>query len=255
MLRLRAGSGLGDSIYLRPIADYFISHGDAVTVMSNHPDVFIGSGAKVEPFSRNNIDKLAHYAAARFNTKTTQFQDMCERVGVKVALNFDWKIRNAELVECIKKNANGRKIIMVHGGREPFGRSDGYGMEILPERSVFKIALNALNDCYRVGVGKGKVIYSLPADLDLHDKTSVSDLLDIGMISDGVISQCAFPIPIAESFDKPLMVVWSNKGLRSEDKVIASVAPQKILSKQSSKFIVDNWARDAIVSACKEWLV
>lgn len=245
-MRLRGGSGLGDSVYLRPIVDHLVKT-QPVTVMSNFPDVFIGSGAKVESFNRSNIDILAHYSEERGRQDSTQYADMLRRAKLSaIPLSFDWKVRNPALTERIRFLAGGKPIIVLHGGRPPFGRSDGLGKEILPSRQAFLAAISVLDDCFTVRIGKGPKNYDLPASLDLYDQTSVSDLLDLVKMSDGVVTQCGYPIPMAECFDKPLLAVWAAKGLEVLNPTIASVTPRKILSKHTSEFVMDSWPLERI---------
>ena len=247
-VRVRGGSGLGDSVYLRPVVDYLIGAGEKVTVLSFFPDVFIGAGCEVEPFNKSRIDVLAHYSLDRQNQNSTQWQDVlrCAKLPADVPLRFTWNIRNRKLVDGIKGAAAGRKIIMVHGGRAPFGRTDGVGMEILPERAAFETVLGELRDCFTVRVGLGNQLYPLPADLDLSDRTTVSDLCDLFTACDGVVTQCGWPIPLAECFDKPVLAVWSARGLVSVQPIIASITPAKILCKPTSSYAMDDWSQQRI---------
>ena len=103
------------------------------------------------------------------------------------------------------------------------------------------MVLEEMDCCYRVRIGRGYQLYPLPVDLDLNDKTSVSDLLDLGSICDGAVGQCSYIIPLAELFDKRLMIVWASKGLASQDMIIKTVTPEKILSKQTSQYVIDDW--------------
>lgn len=247
--RIRGGSGLGDAVYLRPVAEHFVRQGFDVYVLSIHEDVFIGSGAKAMMFEKQLAHVVAHYAHARTVLTTTQYQDMLQSAQLPkdLPLKFDWPVRNTALIEHLKKRAAGRKIVVVHGGRHPFGRSDGLGMEILPERSGFDSVLGHLNGRhFKVRVGKGSTFYNLPSDMDLHDKTTVSDVLDVIASCDGVITQCGFPIPMAEVFGKPVLGVWSARGLASKQAIVPTVTPKKILTALTSTFIVDNWDSDSI---------
>ena len=253
MKRIRGGSGLGDSVYLRPVVDYFIRAGEPATVMSNFPDVFIGSGAKVEQFNRININVLAHYSLDRQNQNSTQFADMlrCAKLPPDVPLRFEWSVRNKALVDGVRAAAAGRPVIIVHGGRTPFGRTDGLGAEILPERAAFDVAVRALRECFTVRVGKGPSLYDIPARSDLTDRTSVSDLLDLIMNCDGVVTQCGYPVPMAECLGKPLLAVWSARGLQSPNPTIASITPAKILSAKTSRFVMDDWPEEQIVDVAR----
>jgi hypothetical protein len=245
--RVRGGRGLGDALYVRPVAEHFVRVGEQVTVYSDHEDVFIGSGARVERFTRDGCNVVAHYTHGKANPETNQWQDVCALAGTPgLALSFEWKIQRPDLVRDLKAMASGKPIIMINGGRAPMGRHDGYGFDMLPRREAFDVVLAALADCFTVEVGKGAELYPLSADVDLADRTSVADLLDIASISAGLVGQCSFMIPLAEALGKPLLCVWAAKGLTSKTEFIRQCTPQKILSKPTSRFVMDDWPADQI---------
>jgi hypothetical protein len=247
VLKIRGGSGLGDSIYVRPIAEHYARAGRDVTVMTNFPEVFRGVDVTVAPFTRVGTNVLAHYTAGKKRTTTNQWQDICisARVG-ELALSFKWEVQNKPLTQDLQAMAAGKPIVMVNGGRPPMGRVDGYAREMLPKRAAFDAVLAALDDCFTVEVGKGNEIYPLTADVDLADRTSTADLLDIASIASGLVGQCSFMIPLAEALDKPLLVVWASQGLVSGTEFIRQCTPQKILSKPSSRWVMDDWAKERI---------
>lgn len=254
MIRIRGGSGLGDSLYVRPVAEQFVRAGRQVTVMSDYPEVFSGAALRVEPFTRSGCNKIAHYSIRRNCPETNQWQDICISAGVEnLALSFRWEIKNTLLTRDLLAMAAGKPVVMVNGGRPPMGRADGYAREMLPTRDAFDAALLALEDCFTVEVGKGNEIYPLSADVDLADRTSPADLLDIASISAGLVGQCSFMIPLAEALDKPLLVVWAAQGLISGTEFIRQCTPQKILSKASSRYVMDNWPVEKIEEVAHEF--
>jgi hypothetical protein len=247
MKRVRGGSGLGDSLYIRPICDELMRRGDKVTALSNYPDVFIGSGVKVEPFSRDNIDVIAHYVEGKTNNKTNQWRDVCNRAKIDTEMKFAWAIRNHALIKRIRTEANGRKIIVIHGGRSPMGRRDGFAIDLMPTRDAFLSVIESLHGCLMVGIGStDDRKYEIPVDIDLADTTSVSDLLDMAYICNGMIAQCSFAVPMAECFDKPLLAIWSARAKSSNQEYIRTITPQKVLSKPGSTFIMDDWDKNKI---------
>lgn len=256
MKRIRGGAGLGDAIYLRPIAEHFISKGETVTACSNYPSVFSGLSMKTEPFDRFNIDVLAHYTVGKRRLGTNQWQDICSSAGVgAVSLKTKWEVKNAALIEHLRSEAAGRPLILVSGGRVPMARTDGFGMELLPKREAFEAALVGLGGCFLVQIGKAQQIYPLACDVDLNGSTSVADLLDLGASCDGVVGQCSFVIPLAEIFDKPLLIVWASAGLSpARHWYISSITPQKILSKASSNFVMDDLPLEKVELAARGWL-
>ncbi len=249
-MRIRTGRGLGDTIYLRPIVEHFISKGHQVTALVDYPQIFRGTGAKTEPFRRNMVEVVAHYVNGKSNPVTTQWHDMCVAAGIKhdLPLNFKWGIRNTELATRITQCAGDRPIVIVHGGRAPYGRTDGFGLELIPARHAFAEVLRSLDDCYRVLIGKDGQVYDLRnlVDVDLSGSTSIYDLLDLGVLCKGVVAQCSFAVPLAEVFDKPLLGVWATIGLESVDPYIRATTPRKILSKPTSLHVMDGWNTDMV---------
>lgn len=253
-VRARGGSGLGDSIYLRAIAEEVIRLGSEVTVFSDWPDVFIGSSARVEPFCRNRMDIVAHYIGGKTRAHTNQWEDICAASGVQAPLTFPWEVQNPALVARVMELAAGRHVVLVHGGREPMGRKDGFGRELLPRRDAFERVLAALADCFLVRIGAAPEIYPVPCHMDLNGGTSVSDLLDLGSSCAGIVGQCSFAIPLAEVFDRPFLGVWSSAGMRSREVWVRLVTPRKILSKPTSRAVVDDEAPEAITGKALDFL-
>lgn len=252
--RIRGGSGLGDSIYLRPIVEHFIAAGDRVQVMTHYPDVFLGTKAEVEPFGRNNINVVAHYSWAKSNMLTTQWDDICRNaLGRSLPLRFEWKPRNHRLVHALLEEAEGKPIIAVHGGRIPMGRTDGFGKEILPQRDAFLAVMKQLKHCYTVRIGqKNDEVYPIQTDRVLLG-TSVSDLFDVAVTCKGIVAQCSFAVPLAEVFDKPLLAVWAAAGLASPVAFVKQITPQKVLSKQTSWYVCDDWSCEKIEEHVHQW--
>jgi hypothetical protein len=248
---IRSGSGLGDSIYLRAIADRYLSMGNRVTVKTDYPELFAGTTVSIERFTRQGCNVVAHYSQRRDRPETNQWQDICMSAAVgPIPFAIKWAVLNRPLVNDIKAMAMGRPIVMVNGGRPPMGRTDGYGYEMLPKREAFDAVLAALSDCFTVEVGKGAELYPLTADVDLSDRTSPADLMDIASISRGLIGQCSFMIPMAECLDKPLMVVWAAAGLTSGTPFIRQCTPEKVLAKpESSRWVMDDWPNEKITEA------
>jgi len=251
-LRIRGGSGLGDALYLRPICEH-LARSRKVTVMSNFGDVFLDSGVDVEPFRRDRVDMVAHYVGGKHNPTTTIWQDICAHAGVNVPLAFEWHPRNKRLIRRLEQDAAGRPIVLVHGGREPMGRRDGFGIELLPHEHAFGAVVGALGECFKVRVGRGDVIYNFPCDLDLVNQTSVADVLDIAWASAGIVSMCGFPLPLAEALDKPALFVWSSRGLGSAHVFIHSVTPAKMLTKASSRYVLDSEPVEVLREAARSF--
>lgn len=252
-LRVRGGSGLGDSLYVRPIVQHLLHRGQRVTVATDYPGVFSGLDVNLERFNRTNMDIVAHYVTGKADPRTTQWQDICRSARLDVPLRFEWSVLNASLIADLRQRAGDRPVVLVHGGRAPMGRTDGFAHELLPCQRAFEAVLGALSDCFLVGIGNARPLYRLPVHTDLNGGTSVADLMDLASACDGLVAQCSFAVPLAEGFDKPLLAVWSAGGLTSGTPYISQITPQKVLSKPTSRFVVDEWTPDGIACATLAW--
>lgn len=253
-LSLRGGSGLGDAIYIQAIAKHLIGQGYTVEACSDWPDVFstLGPKVKVSPFRRTSITTLAHYSMRRGEKGTTQFQDCCiqARVPRDIPLKLDWMVRNGCLVDSLK--SDGRKIVLVQMPRAPFGRTDGFGLDLLPNWKRLQDAIDDLgSEVVKVQVGSGKAMHAFDGiDIDLTNRTSVTDLLDVASVADGFVGYCSFFVPLAECFDKPALLVWSSKGLRSSEYIIRQMMPEKVISKPSCcRYVIDDCTAHALTAA------
>lgn len=254
MKRIRGGSGLGDSLYLRPIVEALLARGEQITALTNYGDIFAGTDARVERYRRDPVDMIAHYVGGKRNPNTNIWQDITAAARIEAPLEFRWTRVNEELCRSVRQRAGGRPVILVHGGREPMGRRDHYGRELLPEEGAFRAALRGLEGCFTVRVGRDDELYRLPSSLDLFGKTSVSDLMDLAQLCDGVIGQCSFAIPLAEGFNKPALFVWAARGLCSANPFISTVTPVKMLSKPTSLAVMDDGQLGSIEKAARSVL-
>lgn len=113
-------------------------------------------------------------------------------------------------------------------------RDDGFFDVLKPDLDVFKRELDKIK-LPRVYVGKEKPL----VDVDYHPETSISDIVDIASLASEFFGQVSFIVPLAECFDKKLTCIWSSRGLKSDNWVINGITPRKILTKPTSKAILD----------------
>lgn len=247
VITMRGGSGLGDALYVRGVAEIMLRQGEQITVCSDYPDVFYGLDISVEPFRRTGINRLAHYALRKSIKETSQWADVCIQAGVTVEpMAINWTAKNPFLTHDIRHRAGSRPLVLVHGGVVPMGRKDGFGAEVLPLKRGFDVVLRGFADCYTVRVGRGKPAYDFHVDADLTDVTSVTDLIDLAQECDGIVGQCSYAVPLAEAFAKPAMFVWSQAGLDSKSQYVRQITPAKVLSRDSSMFVLDTWSDEQI---------
>jgi len=259
-ISVRSGkNGLGDALYLQSVVRHFVRQGYLVEACSRWPELFLPlkDSVKVVPFRRDRIDRIAHYSIRMLQkSNTDQFVDCCIQAEIKepVELKLDWEIiTNNVLVDFVKREAKGKPIVLVQLPREPMGREDGFARDLLPRPEAYQQAIRAISDrALIVQVGKGDSVYELKnIDIDLSDKTSISSLLDLALICDAMLGYVSYFVPLAESFDKKLLCVWSRKGLQSREEYLRRLTPHKIFHKRSCSAVMDDDSEDSIAKSAR----
>lgn len=256
-ISIRGGMGLGDAIYLQSVARHFVETGYRPEVCTAWPDVFRPLAGKVDlsPFRRDHIDRLAHYSL-RKREKTDQFLDMCRQAGIRedVDLRLDWVPSSTRIADDLR--GLGKPVVLVQMMREPMARTDGYGMELLPRRDALQAALDALRgQATLVLIGQGEPKERLNGiDVDLTNRLTVTGLIDLASRADAFLGFVSFIVPLAESFSKPALLVWSRRGLKSRTEYIRTITPEKILHRASSRYVFDDCPAGEIGEAARALL-
>ena len=228
---------MGDGLYLQGVARHLVEKGYKLEVCSSYPDLFrpLGDAVKVTAF-RRNADICAHYTMRKAQP-TNQWQDCCIQAGIKESVEFrlDWKA-TTRLVESDKP------IVCVLLPRIPMDRVDGFARELLPDRKAMQRMIDALRGKVTlVRIGSGVPLYEYDGiDIDLANRTSVSELIDVASQANGFLGYCSFVVPLAESLNKPAVFLWARQGLKSKTPFIRQITPTKILSKESSTYAFDD---------------
>jgi hypothetical protein len=257
MKSIRGGKGLGDSLYLQGVVRHMLENGHKqIKVYSNHADVFLPLGDRVvvKPFQRNGADIIAHYVSRKHIEGTSQFEDSCISAGIKVPVEFriDWRTpTDGPAVELQK---HGKPIILVQLPRSPMDRKDGYGKEILPDcRTIQKCIDRLAGRALIVQIGAGQALYKFDGlDVDLANRTSIVELMDLAAVAHGFLGYCSFMIPLAESFRKPALFVWSRKCIQSSDRFLRLLTGDKVLHGDKSKYIMDDCDDETLDAAIEE---
>lgn len=231
MKEIRSGSGFGDSIYLQSIVRSVVLSGDRITARSGYPELFRSLGVPVVKFHKTPPCLVAHYAARKSAPETTQFEDMVISAGIigPVEMRLDWQVAKPKII-----GKPARPVIAVMLPRSPMSRDDGFGKELSPDYSIIDALLRERRSSITtVQIGQGEALYDYGSiDVDLANKTSISDLLDVACLVDGFVGICSFMIPLAESLDKPFFALWSAAGLESKVRYINRVTPEKIIHRK-----------------------
>lgn len=244
---IRAGMGLGDALYLQSIARHLLKREYALEVCTAWPDIFLPLRDQIviSEFRRDRIARLAHYTDRKRTPGTDQFQDCCIRAGIQepVDLRLDWLPQNIELV--LQLRAVGKPVIAVQLPRAPMNRTDGFGASLLPNCNVIQRVIDRVGRrAFFVQIGSGEALYRFDGiDLDLANKTSVTELIDVGYAADGFLGYVSYIVPLAESLGKPALLIWSRAGLDSQEPrrdFIRAITPKKILHRETSRAIIDD---------------
>jgi hypothetical protein len=251
MISIRGGMGLGDALYLQSVARHLVEQGHEVEACTPYGDVFrpLGDKVRVSPFRRNNIDRLAHYSRRRHARDTTQWDDICIEAGIPrtTDLRLDWKLADRKWLD----HKRWGPVVLVKMACHPFDRKDGWGVEFLPQCESIQSIIDVLGKHFViVQIGSGVPAYQYRGiDVDLVNKTSVADLIDLASISGALVGQCSFLIPLAESLNKPALLVWAMAHEQSRHEVVRWLTPAKVLHKPSCRFIYDDTDAAAIARA------
>lgn len=259
---VRSGKGLGDSLYLQSIVRHMVEHGAKdLEVCTSWPDVFrpIRDKVKLSPFRRHRVNQSYHYISRKRFGETDQFVDCCISAGLtNVDLRLDWRPRNKPLVDRLQQS--GKPIVMVQLPREPMGRADGFGLDLLPNCETIQKVIDLLGDRVLTvqvgGNGREKPLYRLKVAIDLANGTSVSDLLDVASICSGAVGYCSFIAPLAESLRKPLLLVWSQRGFSSTNSFIRVITPHKIIHRpETSRAVMDDCPNHELADAVNAFYI
>jgi len=247
MRAIRSGYGIGDNLYLHPIARAFAEK-EQIVVNTDYPDIFSGLNVKVRPFSRQaNIHAVY---TTRKASSDSQYVDMCKhaKLGKIPELKIDRPIRNQVTVDKLLSKADGRPICLLQAPRGAFGRNDGFGAELVPDYLVLAQAVKLLRERYYVvQVGAVNPTFSIPVDRDIVGQTTISDLLDVAQSAALFVGQCSNIIPLAEVFDKRVWVLFSERGFKSKNTFVSRVTPAKVFHKKHlCHHSVDSEPMDAI---------
>jgi hypothetical protein len=258
MKSIRCGRGLGDSIYLESVCRHLIeTTGQPLRVASDWPDVFepLNGDVSVVPFTRTGIDILAHYAMRKGDPTTTQFRDCCIGAGIKeqVELRLDW----IPTTSIAAKLQTDKPIVCIGLPRAPMGRVDGFGKEILPRHGVTQAIIDRLKGrATIVQIGAGEPLHQYRGiDVDLANKTTVAELLDVCHAASGFIGYVSFVLAIADAMHKPSLMVWARAGLNAKQEYVRQISPSKIIEyKDRCSVVFDDEGREEIEEVADAFL-
>lgn len=234
---IKGASGLGDSVYLFPIVRAIEEKGGDVTVLSFYPDVFASLACEVLPYRLTGFHIDCSYVPFKERQSTTQFEDMLSFFSFEdVPLTMP-----APVTQPPDFSENGKKVCVVKQPSVP--SMNPLFRELVPKGHTFQRVIDALADEYVfVAVGyKGEIAHPLTGiDYDLTDCTSVRDVLSLVAASDLVLTQPGFLLPMAEAFGTPCFTIFSERGLVSPRRAVATITPAKLVCSPKTGFALDS---------------
>lgn len=253
MKAIRCGRGLGDSLYLQSVARHLLAKEPTrLRIKSDYPDVFrpLADRVEVAPFDRR-VDIVAHYAMRKGIDGTTQFEDCCIAAGISepVVLRLDWQVTDRALADRVC--AGGKPVLVVQLPRVPMNRTDGFGASLLPDCGAIQRVIDEARQTHTVvQIGAGQPLFRFTGvDINLANETTVAQMIDVVSVADRCLGYVSFLVPLAESFDKPALFVWSERGLRDGHIYVQRITPKKVLHKATSRHVMDSASNDELMKA------
>jgi hypothetical protein len=276
---IKGASGLGDTVYLYPIAKHFSTKYDTVHLMSNYPEIFesipnvichkhlklnyvpIVEGDKVR---KKEVDIRFTYGPRKHKIGTSQYEDMylwaIENFNInfpKLELEIPWEIKNKELISTVRMIANKRserKIAVVAAPYQPFGREDKFGDEIKIKPEMIQYICDDLKEMgyLVIVVGNEYALYEPICEYNLIGSTTVSDLFDLVSVADLTVTQIGNLLPISEVLGKKNITIFSENIPNCDHKFLKAITPDKCVHyKDLNLSLYDNEPVEKIYDFCK----
>lgn len=235
MIALRASSGLGDAIHLRAAVLHLLDRGDRVMIFNRYAQVFADLPIKIRSVAAGDKCKvLRHFAykLQRPSPTVDNFTAACQRAGIEwpVTLAMRWTVKNEELVDRIMGLATGRKILIFQSPKKP----DNEQQELLrPGIEAYNAFVADHHEHFRIRLGHSRFVedYQEPCELDLLDKTSITEAFDIGTVGDLFFGESCYIPMMGEAMDKRFAIMFTRRALTANDRV-ANFTPERLFHKK-----------------------
>lgn len=255
MATLKIYNHFGDSLFLQPLARYYLGLGLKVRVATDFPLIFqriIDSGLPLEtvPWNTANVNTV-HYAERRHLQHTSQWED----IHLSVHLPFGtipYKLVHAWHDSWIAPTG-GRQICVIGHPYFPL-RHKSNDLDLMPDYTVNQAIIHEYQDrVFFVQVGSSdrspQFRYDgIALDLSQPNFTDTALLFNVVQQADLVLCQIGHLLHLAEGLDKPAMVLFSHKGLKKSVKrerhtggmSVRYFTPKKIIWKPTTRWCQDH---------------
>lgn len=235
MIRLNAPKGLGDAIHVRAVVIHLLRQGELVTVFTRWPEVFADLDISVRPAdeARQYDDVTSARACLQcivpYIRNLSLFRNVCLQAGIidVVDPNIGWTVRNRALVDVVKTLAD-RPILIFQSLKIVANEED---KQRRPDGEAFRRLINGHREHFKVKLGHSQFVQDdadLACDLDLFDKLTVTDAIDLVKIADVVCSEPSYLTILGQAFSTKVECLFSVRGLRSNIKSVAGITPERL---------------------------
>ena len=247
---IRGPSGLGDAMYMAVIGKYYTEKGNDVEICTKWADLYRVLGLRTLPHQKAFGDIQASYGGRKKNTDTNQYQDLCIASGIKdyPVFKIEWPVQSPALIKMIRKESENKKICIVGAPYKPFGRDDGFGVELEINYDIFEEIMKTYNkQIFFILTGTKATRKLNYANFDLVDQTSVCDLMDISSIANLFLTQVGHLLPIGECLGKPVACFFSKHGMTCENQFVNTIIPKKVFCRDTDMSFIDDEPIDVII--------
>jgi len=257
VISLRGAGGLGDAVYMYPVLKYYLEHGQSVEILTKYPDVYKPLkklGLIVTDRYAKQPDRECRYAPRYAIQKTTTFEDTVMLAGIEEKLTLKIEFESPGSFDFKTKN----KICVIRNPSLPMN-GKGIGELLIPDCTIFQKIIDAFKDrVYFILAGNSGGNFSFPLkgiDLNLTEKLSLPQVMQLITQADINLTQCGFIFPFCEALNRKVFVLFSDRGMKCNHKFFPYIIPKKVINKPSIvSYAIDNEPHEKILERFGELL-
>lgn len=209
MAIIKGASGFGDSIYMRPIMEWFIKNKPGkYGLLTNFPEIFEDLPIRITKFhSRLKADYHFTYVPHKRSDKT-QFQDLIGHCGFS----------EIPIVSNLKdRKPNGSTVVI-----PPYPPMGGItrSSDMKPRFEEFFYFIKKYK----------RLVF-------IEESKPFKNLVDLFNSASLVITQSGWAVPLAQILDVPLIVLLTRRALNSSNDFISTIRPHKLKENSITKVI------------------
>jgi hypothetical protein len=216
-----------------PVLKYALENGEKTEILTKHPEIYEALRARgliISDRYAKEPDRECRYAPRYANQATTTYKDTLILAGIADNLPLEIEF------ECQRRFdfPVGKKVCVIRKPSIPMKGKPG-GEVMIPDCNIFKQIIHAFrNEVYFVLAGNSEGDFKFQfkgIDLDLTEKLTVTELLQLIKQSDIALTQCGFFLPFCEALNKKVFIVFADKGMKSKYKFFPHITPKKVINK------------------------